>query len=461
MAALLHDRDADNSQNEQQLGTDAPQLSTQVPHIDWSSTPELILTDIFRMLPVLDRMNMSQVCSAWLKASSNPLIWRHFDYGVVHPEGTPTDVENMIAQLRSNHKQYLSIIQDYGEKFSQVHIVLYCQESFDVLLYLADYCDTNNLKCSIVERYDSSVHLPPDFKRTLCLFLTSNADVQEIYFRNIYFEGDTQNSSIPIGPANARCLRKLSFVNSFQDNSLCSLMYLVNLTELTIFPPHIQCAWLSCLAKASLRTLNIVGKSGMWEFDFHNLPESTWRQITKSSAKLTVNCYLMDLCSKVVCPGMPLATFVCCEYFSLEFSRILMLLTPFAETLSTFVDFSLVERSYQFKPLVADDDIIKIIQKCSKLTTLAVKNCLHSSTILLIVQLNPNLKDPIIRDDMIQYDLYIPESIRLTQQVQTYTEENFSKDKFATAMSCLLKREWCPLPPEEYFQVLKSKYCIW
>lgn len=133
MAALLHDLDADNSQNELQLGTDASQLSTQVPHIDWSSTPELVLTDIFRMLPVLDRMNMSQVCSAWLKASSNPLIWQHFDYGVVHPEGIPTDV------------QYLSIIQDYGEKFSRVHIVLYCQESFDVLLYLADYCDTNNL----------------------------------------------------------------------------------------------------------------------------------------------------------------------------------------------------------------------------------------------------------------------------------------------------------------------------
>lgn len=269
-----------------------------------------------------------------------------------------------------------------------------------------------------------------------------------------------RNSSIPIGPANARYLRKLSLVNSFRDSSVPSLMYLVNLTELTILPQHIRCTWLSRLAKASLHTLNIVGKSGMWEFDFHNLPESTWREITEST-KLKVNCYLMDLCSKVVCPGMPLATFVCCEYFHLDFNRILKLLTPFYETLCTFVDFSLVERSYEFKPLVADDDVIRIIQNCPKLTTLAIKNCLNSSTILLIVQLNPNLKDPIIRGDMIQYDLYIPESIRLTQEVRTYAEENFSKDRFVTAMSHLLKCEWRPLPQEEYSHILKAKYCAW
>ncbi|KAL8620264.1 hypothetical protein ACOMHN_064554 [Nucella lapillus] len=428
---------------------------------DWANTPQITLVNIFTYLPVVDRQNAAQVCAAWQTASSHPVVWRRFDYGVNPVSDTFDRLKQRFDELHARHGQYVDIIETHSHKFSHVHIVLYYSQSYDILKKLAEEC--RNLNCCVIRVHDST-QLSEESRRIVDQLLSTNTSLQDIRLKNVnFFAGNEMNSPFPIGPAHTRSLRKLSLVNSFRQNNLSALMYLINVTELTVVPQQIRFTWLHHLAKASLRTLNIVNTIGVWKFDFHTLPEESWKQIAQLCPRLRVNCYIVDVfnCSKLLCHGIPLSTLSCCEYFNLKLKPLHQVITRYAETLTTLVYHSHIQMSYRCQPLAADDQVLAIVRSCPQLRTLAVKDSLHSSTLLLLVQLCPSFRDPVIREDMIHYQLHIPEGVPLSPEVRDYTAANFGEDNFVPAMSRLLQSEWRPLPQKEYFRVLKARYNSW
>ena len=431
-------------------------LSEASPQTAWSCTPEVILINIFTRLPVLDRLRVTQVCSAWRMVGSQRLAWKHFDYGVVDCRYVNRNSES----LRKLHGQYTNIIRTHGSCFSRVHVVLFCKDSFEILNELAR--GRLDPRCCVVE-LSERVHMKKEFTDSLMYFLSSNFEMQELCLKNVHFHDDRRTAPMPIGSLYARHLKKLSLVFSFKQSIMTALTYLVNVTELTIFPQQLRYTWLSHLAKGRLQTLNIVGESDFWERYFDAISEDQWKQITQVS-QLQVHCYLLDMGSVVVTPGMPLVTFVCGDSLPLDAGCLLQVLTPFSATLTTFIDFSLIDMLGKWsrtQVVTADDEVMRIVQTCTMLTTLALKVHLHSSTILLMVQLNPSLKRLFLREEMIQYVEQLPTSVPLDREMCAFAQENFTKDKFTAAMCLLLRYDWHPMLKNEYDDVLIKQYCWW
>ncbi|KAK7497219.1 hypothetical protein BaRGS_00011513 [Batillaria attramentaria] len=430
---------------------------------DWRRTPEIILANIFTKLPVLDRMRAAEVCREWKRASYHPLVWQSFDYGVTELYDLDTwEMPDLrISDSASDHQLYIKCVCDYGEVFSRVHIVLHNSRSFEVFNEVAEECE--NLRSVKIVRHELSLEFPESFSRLLLFFLTGNRLLEEISLEGITVFKERPTLPIPIGPAYAKTLKRLSFINSFRQNNMSPLMYLVNLQEFTISPELIRFGVLMHLAKASLHTLNLVAKPGMWEFDCKNLKDDQWKMITEASnCRLKINCYLIDTyeCSGILLSAMPVVKLVVCRSMHFNYSLVVQMLQSYRTTLTTFIDFSLAEEVYKTEPDTAvDDSIITIVQSCPKLTTLTIKDCLHSSTVLLMAQLNTNLRDILIREDMVRYVLHIPETlVSLGEEMKSFTEQNYAKDKFEGAMSQLLQCKWHVLSKRDYHMILMSRY---
>lgn len=430
---------------------------------NWRNMPDIVLANVFTRLPVLGRMNAAKVCAQWKRASYHPLVWQSFDYGVTefYDLDTDEDFGMYFPSAASDHQLYMKCVNDYGEVFSRVHIVLHDSRSFEIFNEVAEVCE--NLRAVKIVRHEQSLEFPETFSRTLLFFLTGNRHLQEISLEGITVFKEKPNLPIPIGPSYAKSLKKLSFVNSFRQNNMSPLMYLVNLVEFTISPELIRYGVLLHLAQASLQTLNLVAKPGMWEFDCKNLKDAQWKAITEASnSRLKINCYLIDTyeCSGILLSTMPVVKLVVCRYMQFDYSLVVRMLRSYSATLTTFIDFSLTEEAYGTEVDTAvDDGVITIVQSCPRLTTLTIKYCLHSSTILLMAQLNPSLKDILVRDDMVCYRLHIPCSLsEMILEMQTFTEENYVADRFEAAMSQVLQCKWRLLPKRDHRLILMSRY---
>ncbi|XP_076466212.1 uncharacterized protein LOC143297678 [Babylonia areolata] len=455
-----------------QPSTPAPPLrGTHAPVPDyWSSVPEIVLVRILSLLPVLDRQGAARVCRSWQQASTHPLVWQFFQYGVQQSDtttafGPPREI-SVGEEDRGNHVRYLDLIETYGHRFSRVHIVLHRPDSFEVLRKLGEVCRA--VRFCVIRVHRASPLCEEKQRRGVTQFLSVNTALQEIYLKNVDFPAShdpvSSPAPFPIGHVNAGSLRKLSLVNSFRQSNLSALKELTNVTDLTLLPHQVRFSWLHQLASASLRTLNIVNMVGVWKSEFHALPEESWKRIASRCPQLRVHCYLSDLynCSQLLSPGpgLPLATLVCREHFNMKLGDLHQLLTPYAATLTTVVYIAQGGGSgpgpEPGRQRPADEDALLLVQSLPRLKTLAIRDSLHSSTVLLMAQLCPSLRDPVVREDRIYFRFLLPRKVSVTQRVRDFTEANFGADRFVPAMCRLLRREWRPLTRKEYFGMLNA-----
>ncbi|XP_076445393.1 uncharacterized protein LOC143283136 [Babylonia areolata] len=445
--------------------TEAPALNRggegrRTNEADWSSIPDVVLTTVLGMLPVLDRINMSKVCSTWQEAAARPLVWQRFDYVVECPKDSPIKLESRIEELRSAHQQCLQMVETYGDKVVAANMVLYCMESLEVVKKMADKC--KNLKYCCLAAIDESRLNMLDIAYMLSDLMSARLDLHGLCLKNLYSRIEGDYSDIPVECLNSSSLLKLSLINSFRGANMSQLVSLVNLTELTISPHHLRHYWLSHLTEASLRTLNIVGDLDLLEGNdtFRYPSEDDWRSLNKTG-QLHVNCYNISVGSELLCPGVPVATLAFYDTFLVDVSKLPQMTEFYSVTLSTLVSFTTFE-GLSIRQKAEDSTVLEIVQKCPELTTVAVPTELCSSTILLMIQLNPNLTDPLVREDLIKYELNkIPEGLNVSKEMHDFTEKNFSREMFVPAVSRLLKRRWHPLSKKEYNQILHRRYFDW
>ncbi|XP_061176291.1 F-box/LRR-repeat protein 21-like [Saccostrea echinata] len=438
---------------------------------DWEKTPEVVLGKVFSCLSLVDKVSVYNTCSSWREALGQTGAWHQFQYSEsrvwdeIFEMGIPSSLEDL-QQYQEIHQSVLECVERFGRYMRRIYVAIQSTSSFEVYQKIIQNCCNVRkftLICMCVELSEMEL-----LKCTLREFLQRNNVIRELEIENVDNSG-TKNAPLPIGLKQSGCLHSLWIVNSFRSSCLSNLMYLVNLTELAMIPHQLNFSLLKHLASLSLRDLHIVANAQTRGFYNEAISDAQWGEIRKHGPKLRVHCFLAtsnEWTEKEVFlkPSMPLASLVYRKNVWIKYlESVCTLMTYHSGTLTTFVDFSLSHQPYNY-PVPhcymdrVDRHIIRLARLCPRLQTLTIKETLSSAAILLMVYLNKNLTDFLVRRDMILYVNDLPEDLESDSVIKQFIADNYERDNFENAVSSLLGTEWHALEVSEFYEIIDFRY---
>ena len=436
---------------------------------DWANLPHIVLVQIFQKVSCLDRIYARNVCESWFTASDSKDVWKSFDLSneTVETKLDPaalqkgnTEISNGL--LRSTRAVLFRILLDIIRKFGKHFVNLILHSDFaitdEILPAVCQEC--SNLKTVYLQNITSSRS-----REIVCSLLQKNKQLQSIHLVTVKF--DSKNEPLPIGLHHSLTLQKLYLVNSFYSYNLGTLMYLVNLKQLSLEPQFLSYSLLYHLAGHSLTDLYIVAISKLTGFYNEAMQDWHWKEICKQGPNLCVHFRFSsshEWTEKEILlkPSIPVKSLIYYKYRLVHFVPLSPLIQQYSSTLKVFIDFSIAMASYEAAH--SDKDIVgmnkcllDIVRKCQNLHTFAVKEVLATSTILAIVSLNKKLKELYIMEDQIIYE-NITDCVAIPEETKELIRENWTKENFAQTVSDMLGKSWQPLSSEEYFKTV-SKAC--
>ncbi|XP_005106282.1 F-box/LRR-repeat protein 3 isoform X2 [Aplysia californica] len=357
----------------------------------WDSLPEYMLAEIFAYLDVFDRSAVCNVCRSWKNAAKHPDVWNWITLTREHFESSKYGAD--VACIIFNNMKYCKALT----------LDLSVSEGLHVTEVASRFC--KNLKhlkmmsMSPLRRFGTKFEL---FPRTFFTLFEKNFNLESIDLDNVALCYST-NHPLPIGPRHAKTLRKLRLINSMVTFSPSSLMYLVNLTELTMSPNFLHYSLIKHLSKHSLKRLNLVDRSNVLGHS-ETLSEFKWEEIA-SQKDFRVGYFIMKKMSFLapsrkflVSPGMPLCSVVYNNNSWLPYTALLKLLGPFSSTLEELVDFSLSKDGGWTDS--GDELLMSLVKSFPHLRTLSLRVPISTGTLLLMVTLRENLINLPVREDM-------------------------------------------------------------
>lgn len=437
----------------------------------WEKTPEVILGKIFSFLSTLDKVKVFHTCSSWRKALEQASAWQQFQYSEgriwdeIFETGIPSSLDDL-EQYEVVHQSILECLERFGRYMKNISIAIRSTSSFEVYQKIVHKCfNVRNFSLISMCAEFSEMEI---LKCTMHEFLQRNNQIRKLEIENIDNSG-VKNAPLPIGLKHSNHLHSLWIVNSFSSSLLSNLMYLMNLSELALTPHQLNFSLLKHLASLSLRDLHIVANSKTRGFYNEAISDAQWGEIRRHGPKLRVHCFLAkshEWTEKEVFlkPSMPLTSLVYRKNVWIKYlESVCTLMTYHSKTLTTFMDFSLVHRPYNYPtPLCYEDRVdrhmIRLSRLCPRLQTLSIKEALSSAAILLMVYHNKNLTDLLVRHDMILYVNDLPDELLDDLVVKHFIEDNYERDNFENAVSSMLGTEWHTLEVSEFFEIMDLKY---
>ncbi|XP_045196091.2 F-box/LRR-repeat protein 21-like [Mercenaria mercenaria] len=398
----------------------------EISVIDWTNLPEVILGNIFRHLPTVDRLSIGTVCVAWENAANRPEVWECFDFSEKDVDEFGNDLDLLRSELFFSDfdgsiqeaiiDTYISVIKQFGRSFRQVNVLFKGRNSNRILYTLSDCCcNITHLSLQrlpqnvqVVRNHDSS------YRQAVYNIIQRNTKLDELIVRDIDNYADSQQKCpLPLGASHSCAIKALTIIQSFQSCNLGNFMYLVNLHELALEPHFLSYSLLHHLAGKSLRVLHILAVSKHMEFYNEALQDWQWREIKKQGPKLCVHCLFRvshewtekDIILK---KEIPMKCLKYAKYHLLNYPVLTGLVCNYSATLVDFIDFSPYQKSYELAQGKRSDQpqinscILQIVVSCPLLRTLAVKEVLYSQNVLFMLSVNKNL-DILLREDQIEY----------------------------------------------------------
>ena len=191
---------------------------------------------------------------------------------------------------------------------------------------------------------------------------------------------------------------------------------MVNLTELTVNPKHLNFNILQHLTNHRLKDLRIVSNCKKHEFYFDAVSEEQWQLVCKNEPRLKVHCY-MYVSARLIYEwtnfktffkrNMPLCTLVIYGNRMLKNLHLFgQDLCNYSHTLEEFVNFPAINSNSHSNctgDITIDESIVEVVDNCKKLKTLAVRQLLSAKTIIHIAKHSENLKSLLIQEDDINF----------------------------------------------------------
>ena len=385
--------------------------------MSWSCLPEVPLSLAFSHLEIWDKLSVWKTCSRWRYAlerfDSWPILecswWKLFHE---NPEGIITHNYDFLEDFDKCMNNCGVCIRDVA-----IHLNTAEPNGYQVLETISKYCcDIRTLsisKCVVANPKPTGIMSDERFTAVIIALFKKNMKLKGIRVRDCQFDV-LKNELLPFGLLHTDCLESLDIVNSFTDHSLSNIMWMVNLTELTINPNHLNFSLLKHLTNHSLKDLRIVSNCERHDFYFEGMSEEQWQILRECGPKLKVHCYVLTDRSNEWTDfktffkrNIPLYTFV--MHGSRSFKILYFLgqfLYSFKDTLEEFVDFSAYYIKLGMKcseELSFDEFVIEVIDNCRKLKTVAFKEVLTAKAITHIANSGEKLVDLLIQEDRIDF----------------------------------------------------------
>ncbi|KAK3576956.1 hypothetical protein CHS0354_005961 [Potamilus streckersoni] len=444
-------------------------MNDQISDNFWNMLPELVIAKILSHLSLLDRLNASKVNETWHAASFHREVWHKFSFleDQVSFELLHTDSRGNrchIERLNGVLQELAVYIQTCGRHIKELKLHMKHRGSLQLFDQLVSVCyDTVCFALCV----DSNILAVDSFKVNLYKFFQGNTQLEVISVEDVDFK--TRNEQLPLSLIHSNRLTKLWMVNSFCSNSLSNLMYLVNLKELALCPNSLNFSLLCHLASRSLRVLHIVANSKTKDFYQEALSDYHWREICRQGSNLRVHCHLgvnhewteKDIFLK---PSIPVQSLIFCKILLLNYPHLTSLLCNYHKSLDTFIDYSMDLGSYSIHSTEEEIKnkerfIIQLVQNSPHLRTLAFKEVLSSGASLLIAYTNRQLEELFLLEERIVYANYL-DDFELSEEVRIFIRSNCMQERFSSAMSDLLGREWHPMTRLEYMDTILEKYSL-
>ena len=429
--------------------------------MSWSCLPEVPLSLAFSHLELRDKLSVWKTCKRWRYTlerldswSILEFSWRKLLQG--NPEGIIPHNYEFLEDFDNCMNTCGSCIRDVA-----IHICIAEPNGYQVLETVSKFCcniRTLSILTYVADNPNPNGTMSDErFTTVIKTLFKRNTKLKAIRVRDFQFDVP-KNELLPFGLQHSDCLGSLDIVNSFKEHSLSNIMWMVNLTELTINPNHLNFSLLKHLTNHSLKDLRIVSNCERYDFYFEAMSEEQWKIVRECGHNLKVHCYLLTGWSNVWTDfktffkrNMPLYTLV--MYGGKWLDSIYLFgkfLCNYKNTLEEYVDFA-PYTTYRMKcpegDITIDEFVIEVIDNCRKLKTLALyKEVLTASSITHIANSAETLVDLLIQEDKIDFCN------------DNGTGQNMDMNSLCTVVSSYLGFDWKPLPQSILMEHFHDRY---
>ena len=428
--------------------------------MDWSRLPEVPLSSAFSHLELRDKLSVWNTCSRWRYSLERLDSWPILEFSwwkllYENPEGIiPHNYEFL--------EDFDKCMNNCGNGIRDVATYLCVDEpnGYEVLETISRYCC--NIRTLSISKYVVADAKPTDimsdqrFTAVIKELFKKNTKLKGIRVRDCQFDVP-KNDLLPFGLLHSDTLVSLDIVNSFKGHSLSNIMWMVNMTELTINPKHLNFSLLKHLNSHSLKDLRIVSNCERRDFYFEAMSEEQWHIVRECGPKLKVHCYVLTDWSNewtnfktFFKRNMPLYTLVMHGGRSVKTLLLFgQFLCNYKDTLEEFVDFAPNTKYIMKCPegdLTIDEFVIEVIHNCRKLTTLALNEVLNAKTITNIANSGEQLVDLLIQKNKINFCN------------ENGTGQSMDMKSLCTVVSSCLGVDWKPLTESILKAQFKDRY---
>jgi len=384
---------------------------------DWCALPDMNLGLVFSHLSLVDKVVVSKVCSSWANAVLTPEAWKSFIY-------TDYEVTDLQTDSASSEKEFekdlIDLIKCVSKYFKNVNICFRSKLSLEILASVAE--NSKAIKHLRIVRQTEIQYFVRSHDNTCESFvkriLQNNNRLQCLYLRDIDSLPLTEKKiALPIGVAHSNSLTKLTLIQCYQNCNLSSLMYLVNLKELTVEQNLLTYSLLHHLAGNSLRDLHIMAVTRHCEMYTENLQNEHWKEIKQQNPDLRVHGHFSIghdwVESEIILKrDMPVQSLHYLKYTLLNYESLTGLVCNYAQTLVEFIDYSALESSYPgrgMRPnLAVCTGLMQIVNTCHNLKIITVKERIFSCVLVAMVLKRRDLNIMLLKSQVF-FDELVPD----------------------------------------------------
>ncbi|XP_064476761.1 F-box only protein 39-like [Ornithodoros turicata] len=440
----------------------------------WACLPDILLEDIYAMVPIDDRYSMSQVCRNWYRVFFSPRVWmtfvlndraltrRKFNYYMgyqfhldhyrahmcVHKIGR--FIRRLVVPPMANFfnlYEFMVIMAYFGEASGSAHNPLAHLRSFEFTFG----CMSSDGRQGQDNVFGTGGKLLESLKRLMRCFIglrhLSLKDLLLDHREAKYLLDDTVENTMVT-------LKTLRLINCTKEPyPLLHVGVFLNLNDLYLSPQHLDDDVVSLLGSTRLRNLHLVQTT---HTDIGiRVSSRTWRECKKSNPRLRVHLAVEGRIRKELVwqDCAPVHSIVYrTPYNQVCPESALMASTIYASTLACYAFLGL-PKFHMAKRFVdrSDSALVLLCRSCPRLETLIIRERVSTATVLLLAYYGHNLRQFVVRRNAIMKKCDWPQNIDWTDDFFVWLKmTSQSYDLVYKEVSRMMGVQWEPLTDKQF-----------
>jgi F-box protein 39 len=436
----------------------------------WIDLPDILLEDIFELMPPKTRHQCSQVCGRWYDTFYAPRVWHTFVLqGRVLTKQIRNLAEGYVRELCPRKTQVcfsrvglyfkrilIPPMNDFYSLFEFMRVLSRFLTYFDEfpmpqlqVFQFTFACETRGMAGVIVHGTGGKI------LDQLEVLLRSMQNLKHLKLNQLLLEESAVTGFVAAIATNLiGTLRSLELVNCTKvPYPLPDLAQFDNLSKLTISPQHLDDEIIVLFATGGLCELHIVQDPYTCAAD--PVSADAWKLVKQLSPYLKVTLEIRGNTKDdiMIQPHAPVCSIIYSSPYSKLSGHVVMdLLYYYQGTLNGFIQRHIPRvhgpRSFSKR---CDSALMMLVRNCPRLTTLVIRERLSTATMLLVAKEGKSLERLVVRQNaLIKRSDWPKESHWSPEFYKWLRESSLSFDAARDEVKKLLDTKWRPLTDEEF-----------